>query len=68
MGVLEKGPISDHGSDAIRGCTLRSYTDAQIGKVLDALESEGFDNTIVILWGDHGWNLGEHTLCVSTAP
>ena len=40
-----------------------SYTDAQIGKVLDALESEGLsDNTIVILWGDHGWNLGEHTL------
>lgn len=40
-----------------------SYTDAQIGRVLQALEKNGeAENTIVILWGDHGWNLGEHTL------
>ncbi|MBD3378604.1 sulfatase-like hydrolase/transferase [candidate division KSB1 bacterium] len=40
-----------------------SYTDAQIGRVLDELESQGLaENTIVILWGDHGWNLGEHTM------
>ena len=33
-----------------------SYADAMIGKVLDALEQlEATDNTIVILWGDHGW-------------
>jgi iduronate 2-sulfatase len=38
-----------------------SYTDAQIGKVLNELERLGLrDNTIVILWGDHGWKLGEH--------
>lgn len=38
-----------------------SYVDAQIGKVLDALEEYGFaENTIVILLGDHGWFLGEH--------
>lgn len=38
-----------------------SYLDAQVGRVLDALEKEGLaDKTIVILWGDHGWNLGEH--------
>ncbi|MDR1369523.1 MAG: sulfatase [Dysgonamonadaceae bacterium] len=38
-----------------------SYVDAQIGKVLDALEESGqADNTIVILWGDHGWHLGDH--------
>lgn len=37
-----------------------SYTDAQIGKVLDALEHLGLDqNTIVVLWGDHGYALGE---------
>jgi iduronate 2-sulfatase len=40
-----------------------SYVDAQIGKVLAALEREGLArNTIVILWGDHGYHLGDHGL------
>ena len=40
-----------------------SYTDAQIGRVLDALEEEGLSgHTIVVLWGDHGWQLGDHGL------
>jgi len=37
-----------------------TFVDAQIGKVLDALrESEYADNTIVVLWADHGYHLGE---------
>ena len=38
-----------------------SYVDAQVGKVLDELKKNGLDkNTIVVLWGDHGWHLGDH--------
>ena len=38
-----------------------SYIDSQIGKVLKTLDELGLrKNTIVILWGDHGWHLGEH--------
>lgn len=64
-GIPAKGPVSDETArNLIHGYyACVSYTDAQIGKLLDELDRlELADNTIVVLWGDHGWNLGEHTL------
>ena len=40
-----------------------SYTDAQVGRVIKELEAQGFaDDTIIVLWADHGWQLGEHNM------
>lgn len=40
-----------------------AYIDTQIGKILDQLEQDDLaENTIIVLWGDHGWHLGDHGL------
>ncbi len=64
-GVPKEDPIPAEFAKTLRhgyyACI--SYTDAQIGKVLDALDKEGLaDNTVIVLWGDHGWQLGDHGL------
>lgn len=62
-GIPQKGPVDDttmrmliHGYYA---CV--SYMDAQVGRVLAELDRLGLrEKTIVILWGDHGWKLGDY--------
>jgi iduronate 2-sulfatase len=62
-GLPPKGPVSEgtmrmliHGYYA---CV--SYMDAQVGRVLAELDALGLrENTVVVLWGDHGWKLGDY--------
>lgn len=59
----EKGPLTEEQArHLIHGYHAAiSYMDAQFGRVLDALKANGFaENTIIVLWGDHGWHLGDH--------
>jgi arylsulfatase A-like enzyme len=62
-GIPKQGPVSDEvARQLIRGYHASvSFVDAQIGRLLDELERLGqTKNTIIVLWGDHGWQLGEH--------
>jgi len=62
-GIPKQGPCPDDlARQLIHGYyACVSYTDAMIGRLLDELEKLGLrDNTAIILWGDHGWKLGEH--------
>jgi arylsulfatase A-like enzyme len=55
-------PVSDAYARKIRHAYYASisYVDAQIGKVLDELKRLKLDkNTVVVVWGDHGWHLGD---------
>ncbi len=64
-GIPPKGPLpAELARTLVHGYyACVSYIDAQIGRVLTELRRLGLgDNTIVVLWGDHGWNLGEHGL------
>ncbi|MFG6686799.1 sulfatase [Mariniflexile sp. HNIBRBA6329] len=64
-GIPKKGELSeDLAKELIHGYyACVSYVDAQIGLILDELKRLNLEeDTIVILWGDHGWNLGDHKL------
>lgn len=61
-GIPKYGPLDPELSRTLKHAYLAcvSYVDAQIGMMVDALEIAGVrDNTIVIVWGDHGWHLGD---------
>ena len=63
------GPLSPAQIDTLRHgyYASTSYTDAQIGRVLTALRAQGAEqNTLVVLWSDHGYHLGEHGLWSKT--
>ena len=63
--IPQKGPVPiEKQKELIHGYMASvSYVDAQIGLVLDKLKQLGLaNNTIVVLWGDHGWHLGDHGL------
>ena len=60
-----RGVISDEDRKRLRHAYAAcvSYSDAQVGKVLKAVDRLGLrDSTMVVLWADHGWHLGEHGL------
>jgi len=64
-GIPKQGPVSEETArELIRGyCASVSFVDAQVGRLLDGLAELGVaDTTIIVLWGDHGWQLGEHGL------
>ena len=65
QGVPAAGPLPDEmARELVRGYrACVSFVDAQIGRVLAALEDAALaDNTLVVVFGDHGYYLGEHGL------
>jgi iduronate 2-sulfatase len=61
-GIPKSGPIPpDLARTLLHGYyACVSYVDAQIGLMIEALEQAGMrDNTIIVVWGDHGWHLGD---------
>jgi len=55
--ITANGQLSD-ATPAYQACA--TFADSQIGRLLDALEQSSYkDNTIIVLWSDHGFHLGE---------
>jgi len=68
LGSTKPWPYFGITADQGKECKLAyfaaiSFVDAQIGRLLDAVEEMGLtDNTIIVFWSDHGYHLGEHGL------
>lgn len=63
--IPKKGPVPDSiAKKLIHGYYAAvSYVDAQVGKVIDAIDELGLrESTVIVLVGDHGWSLSEHGL------
>jgi arylsulfatase A-like enzyme len=63
--VPKQGPLSEPlQRELVHGYYAAvSFIDAQIGRLLDGLDQHGLtDNTIIVLWGDHGFHLGDHAI------
>lgn len=68
-GVRMAKPDGDHAAivrsgrwkDAVQGYLATiSFCDAMVGRLIDALDQSPYhDNTLIVLWSDHGWHLGE---------
>ncbi len=69
-GIPSNGPLpKEMARKLIHGYYAAiSYMDAQLGRILDELDRQGLtEKTVIVLWGDHGWHLGEHgTWCKHT--
>jgi iduronate 2-sulfatase len=64
-GIPAKGPLTDEQTRELKHgyAASVSFTDAQVGRVLAELERLGLrENTVVVLWGDHGYKLGDYGL------
>ncbi|EMI43240.1 sulfatase [Rhodopirellula sp. SWK7] len=62
-GIPAKDDLSDEQTRTLihgyRACV--SYTDAQVGRVLEEVDRQGLrENTIIVFWSDHGWKVGEY--------
>ena len=63
--IPDLGPLTPEQAAHLRHgyYAATSFVDSQIGRLLARLEVEGLaDRTIIVLWSDHGWHLGEHDL------
>eukprot|EP00937_MAST-01D_sp_MAST-1D-sp2_P007433 g7433.t1 len=63
MGFSREQPVDDDFARQQRRAyfAAASFADAQVGRVLDAVEEVGLANrTVVVLFGDHGWHLGDN--------